>query len=174
MRTCFLLSNPYQWPVSRLPHLFPNPLFQLRLVLRNPLLRCHTLFNCLPDDRCSDMDAYFSDVCDVGDETSLGVLEARGLGREGFDGCDKHGGGQEAGAREHCAKADTRERGGVVTFGYQNQRLLAHLHYNISWHGYLLDTYALHPHQPRQRRRLTNFIFLPLILNWRKWTASRN
>ena len=121
MRGCLCLVYPHQWPIPRLPHLLPDPLFQLPFILRNPLLRCNPFLNSLLDNRRGDLNAYFSDVCDVGNKAGVGVMEAGGLGGEGSNGCDEHGRGQEVAAREHSAETDPGECGGIVAFGLIDQ-----------------------------------------------------
>lgn len=121
MRGCLWLVHPHQWSVPRLPHLLSDPLFQLPFILRNPLLRCSPFLNSLLDNRRGDLDAYFSDVCDVRNKAGIGVMEAGGLGGDGSNCCDEHGRGQEAAAREHSAETDPGECGGIVTFGLIDQ-----------------------------------------------------
>ncbi len=108
-----------QRPVSRFPHLLPNPLLQVLIPRRDLLLRYQILRDGLLDDGLGDVHADLLGVNDVRQEAFVRVLESRRLGRERLDGSHEHLVGEELAAAKNGAEADAGKAGRVVALSWR-------------------------------------------------------
>lgn len=114
-----------QGPVYGIPHLLPDPLIQLLVVLWDVLLGGNALVHSGLNDFAGDADADGADIVDAGDQGRPGILERRAHVGHARDGSHEHLVRDAVGAAQHGAEADAREDDRVIALGGLDLDVLA-------------------------------------------------